>query len=267
MTWAELELLFQRHRHLGTWATYGTVDDGVGRYPLYRFTTPGRRTCTITAGFHGDEQSGPITLARHLPEIAARAAAHDVALTVYPCLNPSGFDACTRYNRLGERPNNDVLRYELADGSVVDELRAPRPFTGFHAQRGGPQETRALIAELERLPAPAAALDLHQDPYISGPLAYAYHFGATTPFLPLIAATEALLPIARGFEVDERLFSDENGLIVLHDASISDWFHRCGTPLVAVVETTTDTPLDVACAVNLLWIRGFIEAAAADPRA
>ena len=63
-------------------------------------------------------------------EMAGRAAAlagglseRDIALAIYPCVNPSGFEAHTRYNVTGEHPNNDFLRYETTPGTWRGELR------------------------------------------------------------------------------------------------------------------------------------------------
>ncbi|TNF27171.1 MAG: hypothetical protein EP329_19920 [Deltaproteobacteria bacterium] len=260
MKWNELEAGLRAHAPLGTLDTYGEVRDSEGRYPLLRFRTPGSRPCVITAGWHGDEQSGPISLLEHLPEVVDHARAHDVALTVYPCLNPSGFDAFSRYNRNGERPNNWLIDYELPDGRVVGELRTVVPYTRTLLRTVGPAETLAILAELERLPtAPIGALDLHQDPYFDGHLAYAYAFGDPAPYIALIAETERIVPIARSHEVDDHTFSDEHGLVYLHDGSITDYFVRRGTLYNAVVETTTDTDMTLACQVNRVWMRGFID--------
>lgn len=261
MRFDELERLLRRHAVLGALETYGEQDDGLGRYPLLRLTTPGRVVCLITAGFHGDEQAGPITLAHHLAEVVDYAAARDVGLRVYPCINPSGFDAFTRYSRRGERPNNDCMRYELPGGALAGEVRGAAPFVAIHPHRGGPQETRALVTDLLGV-VPAAALDLHQDPYISGPVTYAYTFGPSGPFLPLLAASEAHVPAARSREVDVGVHTDPDGLIALHDGSVTDWMWRQGVPFTAALETTTDTPAGPRDAVNLIWIRGFIELAA-----
>ena len=260
MKWTELESGLRAHVALGVLDTYGTVSDAEGSYPLVRFRTPGRVLCVITAGFHGDEQAGPISILKHLPEVVAYARERDVALAVYPCLNPSGFDACTRYNRDGERPNNDFIRYELADGRLIGEMPRPVPYTRIHVKHDGPAETRAIVAEFERLAAPpAGALDLHQDPYFDGHLAYAYAFGDPAPYVALMTETERLLPVARSHEVDVATHADEHGLVYLHDGSITDYFVRRGTPYTAVVETTTDTDMAIACQVNLVWMRGFID--------
>ncbi|MCA9516992.1 MAG: succinylglutamate desuccinylase/aspartoacylase family protein [Myxococcales bacterium] len=265
MTWHELEPALRRHAHLGTLDTYGEVEDEAGRYPLLRFRTPGRVELLITAGFHGNEQAGPISLAEHLPEIVEYAASQQVGLRIYPCVNPSGFDAFTRYNRNGEKPNNDVLRYELADGTILDMMRTPRQYARIHAQRGGPAETRAIVDEILTVPTPVGALDLHQDPYFAGPLAYAYAFGDLEPYAGLMEMCEPLVHVAKDREVDDDVHADENGLVVLHDGSISDWFTRRGSKHVAVVETTTDTPMGLACAVNLVWVKGFIDLCAIEP--
>jgi hypothetical protein len=252
---------FAAHHRLAQLRPFASVVEGEDTYDLLYAEIPGGRTLTITAGFHGDEVAGPLTLLEHLPDIAAHARLHGVGLRIYPCLNPSGFTDGTRYNRTGEQPNNDLLRYQLPDGGWVGELRDGQPFTRFEPYRGGPKETRALLAELERAPAPDAALDLHQDPWLEGELSYAYTFGARGPYLPLAAATDAVVPLARQTEVDEDdgAFSDADGLIELHDGSVTDYFFRRGVPYTAALETTTRTPLGRAHEVNLIWIRGFIE--------
>ena len=87
------------------------------------------QTVLITAGFHGDEKAGPLTLLEHAAEIVDYAAARGVGLSIYPCVNPSGFEAHTRYNISGERPNNDFLRYEIEPGLWCGELRAGQAFS------------------------------------------------------------------------------------------------------------------------------------------
>src|SRR5947208_9946111 len=125
--------------------TFGNVVEGGREYPLVGLTSSGARSVVITAGFHGDEKAGPLTLLEHVSEIVAYAAERDVALAIYPCVNPSGFEAHTRYNVTGERPNNDFLRYETKPGSWRGELRDGEPFLRVVQARDGlPKETAAL---------------------------------------------------------------------------------------------------------------------------
>jgi predicted deacylase len=252
---------FWRHQHLAAIRAFATVSEGGEPHELLHAETAGARTLTITAGFHGDETAGPLTLLEHFPEIAAHARARGVGLRVYPCLNPSGFTDDTRYNRSGEAPNNDLLRYLLPDGRWVGELAPGQAFERFEVFTGGPKETQALRAELEQASTPDGALDLHQDPWLEGELSYAYIFGPRAPYLPLVAATEAVVPLARGVLVDEDdgARSDQDGLIELHDGSVTDYFFRRGVPYTAALETTTRTPVGRAHEVNLIWIRGFID--------
>src|SRR5205085_10126972 len=128
------------------------VEDRGVVYPLMRVRTEGRARLVVTAGFHGNEIAGPLTLARYLPEIVEHAWKREVGLAIYPCVNPSGFDAHTRYNQSGEHPNNDFLRYILPDGEVADVLDPGQPYLRHELFRGGPAETRALRAELETQP-------------------------------------------------------------------------------------------------------------------
>ena len=110
--------------------SYGSVLEDGGPFPLLAAHSPGKRSAIITAGFHGDEKAGPLTLLDHVAEIVAYAVERDVALHIYPCINPSGFEAHTRYNLSGERPNNDFLRYETEPDSWRGELRPGQSFLG-----------------------------------------------------------------------------------------------------------------------------------------
>ena len=252
--------------------TYGTVLETGRTYPLVGLRLPGPRPVVITAGFHGDEKAGPRTILDHTPEIVAYAAERGVGLTVYPCVNPSGFEDHTRYNASGERPNNDFLRYELAPGVWRGELYDGQSFTRIvPASHGLPKETAALARALDAGPTPVAALDLHQDNFIHGAMFYAYVFGDFAAYRPLLARSGSLVPVLRstivdsGHEPGSDVRADAEGFIICHDGSITDRFHRAGVPYTAAIETTTETPADLADQINLIWIRGFIDLAAALP--
>src|ERR1700744_3876698 len=172
--------------------SYGSVLEGGRELELSGLHLPGPRTVLITAGFHGDEKAGPLTLVEHVVEIADYAAARNVGLRIYPCVNPSGFEAHTRYNVSGERPNNDFLRYETAPGVWAGELHREQTFLRIAAAAEGvPQETAALARALDAEPVPQAALDLHQDNFIPGALFYAYVFGDFEAYRPLMARVAA----------------------------------------------------------------------------
>jgi predicted deacylase len=252
---------FMAHKAIAEVRTFATLVEGGVPHPLLVASTPGRRALLITAGFHGDEVAGPLTLVEHLPEIVEHARKVDVALRIYPSVNPSGFTDLTRYNRSGESPNNDFIRYEV-DGQWVDALPAGATFTRWKLQTGGPKETRALIGQLEEMPTPDAALDIHQDPWLGGHWSYAYTFGPRAPYLPLVAATDQILPVTRKRQVDEDVRTDGDGLIELHDGSVTDYLFRRGVPVTSALETTTHAPLPLCHQVNLTWIHGFLDLAA-----
>jgi predicted deacylase len=248
------------HAELGE---YGAVQEGGRSYPLFRLIVPGGpRQLVITAGFHGEEPAGPLTLMEHFPEVADYARSRGVGLRVYPCLNPSGFEDGTRYNRSGEKPNNDFIRYEVSPGQWVDELREGQRFDRWVLYDGGPKETRAIRAELAKLPAPDAALDIHQDNYIQITATYAYVFGPLAAYRPMVKASSKHAKVAIRFAVDDHHKTDECGLIVAHDGSVSDYYMRRGVPYTAALETTTLTPMPQCHAVNLIWVKGFIDLAA-----
>lgn len=250
------------HRRIVEVREFGRVAEGGDEYPLLHAQTKGARTLLITAGFHGDETAGPLTLLGRLDEIVDHARARDVGLEIFPCLNPSGFTDGTRYNRSGERPNNDFLRYEIDAGKWAGELQPGQSFLRHELHREGPKETRAVRAELEALATPDAALDIHQDPWLGGEQTYAYTFGASDAYRPLVAASGSILSVARDTEVDDNVHTDADGLVRHHDGSITDWMFRRSVRFTAALETTTTSPLDHAHRVNLAWILGFIDLAA-----
>src|SRR5260370_36881591 len=148
-------------RGLGTTDACGVVVAAGGAYALLAAAdaagAAAGRSVVITDGFHGDEKAGPLTLLAHAAELFAYAEARGVGLRLYPCVNPSGFEAHTRYNVGGERPNNDFLRYEIAPGVWPRELHAGESALAWRAHDAGPKETLALARELALGPVPTAA--------------------------------------------------------------------------------------------------------------
>lgn len=244
---------------------YGSVRENGRDYPLLTLTTEGSRELVVTAGFHGEEPAGPLTLLESFGELAEEAGRHDVALRVFPCVNPSGFEAGHRYNASGENPNNDFIRYEVSPGVIAEEVLSGQPFVRWLPYTETPKETRALYAELSRLPAPAGALDLHQDDWVKAQCLYAYYFGDEAPYRALVEESLAYAKKGVHFAVHNKLRTNRHGLIVHHDGSNSDWFHRRGVPYVAVLETSTVTPPEKSHAINRLWVKGLIRLVAARP--
>ncbi|XXF76685.1 hypothetical protein P2318_27055 [Myxococcaceae bacterium GXIMD 01537] len=253
------------HASVAEVAEYGRVTEGGQDYPLLRLTVPGPRWLVITSGFHGEEPAGPLTLAESFVDIATYARSRGVGLRVYPCINPSGFEDGTRYNRSGEKPNNDFLRYEVTPGVWWGERARGESFVRWVLYDGGPRETRALRGDLSRFVPPDAALDIHQDNYLAQVATYAYTFGDSAAYRPLMEAASRHATVLRDQKVDDVNTSDADGLIAYHDGSITDWYVRQDVPYTAALETTTRTPMKDAHAINLIWIRGFIDLAARAP--
>ena len=260
------EYVAQFRRAAGTAkvSEYGVVEELGRQWPLLKLQTPGRARLVITAGFHGEEPAGPLTCLHHLEQILECARARDVAVTIYPCINPSGFEGGHRYNASGEQPNNDFLRYETEGGIIKGELAPAEPFVRWFLYDGGPKETRAVRADLERSPTPHAAIDLHQDAWVRRPCHYAYIFGPREPFEALVRQSVPFAKAAVHLTVYENKLTDGCGLIVDHDGSISDYFQRRGTKWVATLETSTVTPLERSEQVNLLWVKAFVDLAAGE---
>lgn len=115
----------------------------------------------------GDEPAGPWAL---LELIEARALDGRFRYRIWPCTNPTGFDARTREN---------------ADGVDVNRT--------FGAEGGSP-EARAVLAAI-RGQSFALSLDLHEDCDAAG--FYCYEYGGGTIGRAVVAALDA-----RGFPID-----------------------------------------------------------------
>src|SRR5690606_150985 len=152
--------------------------------------------------------------------------------------------------------------YEVAPGTWKGELAQGEPFLRWVLYDGGPKETRAVREDIDRFPPPAAALDIHQDNYLHAAATYAYTFGDSAAYRPMMELAAGHAAVIRNQWVDEHHVTDADGLIVFHDGSVTDYFMRRGVPYTAALETTTHTPLAASHAVNLIWIRGFIKLAA-----
>ncbi len=87
----------------------------------------------LVAGVHGDEPDGILAALESARRFSRTAQlVSNYALTIYPCVNPVGYERMTRENGAGKDLNREFFR-ESREGEVVmleGELRA-HEFTGF----------------------------------------------------------------------------------------------------------------------------------------
>jgi predicted deacylase len=256
---------------------YGAVWEAGKAYPLVCIDAPAARTLVVTAGFHGEEPAGPLMFAQHAGEVIDYARKRDVGLRVYPCINPSGFEAGQRYNLSGEKPNNAVIEYEIEQGRWIGELPPGVPEASSRLlKQGWAKETWALVQDLivarPPHPAPLALLDLHQDDEAPSGATYAYVFGGRIPYEHLMGTVELSgLGKALAFtQVDGRvqdshvIITDRSGLCEYHDGTISAWAWSLGGAVyTATLETSSQSPAERAVGINRLWVKGFIDLVAA----
>ena len=228
---------------------YGTVVEEGGRFRSSACAARARGRGDH-GGFHGDEKAGPLTLLAHAAELVDYAARAASGCGIYPCINPSGFEAHTRYNMSGERPNNDFLRYEIAPGVWCGELRegetfcsvAPGPATASPRRRRRwrgswtrPASRRArwtctrTTSSMARCSTPTSSATAPL-PAAAGAVGGAGPDPAQQP-----SSTPGTSPAATSAPT-------RRGSSSAHDGSITDRFYRAGVPYTAAIETTTETP-------------------------
>ncbi len=144
----------------------------------------------IAAGVHGDEPAGPWAL---LDLVETRSLDDRFAYRIWPCTNPTGFDAGTREN---------------ADGCDVN-----RTF----GRGGGSPEAKAMLAA-NRDRAFLLSLDLHEDRDARG--FYCYEYGEGEIGSAVLAALDGagfpIEPLDDGFDagpLDARVCRRERGRI------------------------------------------------------
>jgi predicted deacylase len=233
----------------------------------------------IRAGIHGDEVAGPLTILQHFNRIFDYAHKRGVKLIVYPLGNPAGFDARQRYNndsREGSAPNNDFVRYELKNGQFVDDIGRGARFNRWYWSSDRrlnlklPAETALMHQLLKRDPLEmiVACLDLHQDNIspIKEAAAYHYAFGDLSVYGRIVEAVGKTVPILANRLISagqtSGMRTNREGFITRHDGTLGDLMHRLGVKHAVTPETTGKTPLDKACRVNWIWVKGIIDLAA-----
>ena len=243
-----------------------------------RFITPTDKIILISAGIHGEEIAGPITLLKYLNIIIDQVHGNGLRVIIYPIINPLGFEKGTRH-RPGIKHDeegvdtNNFLRYILDDGTITDDLKEENVFKEWIWSSDDrlnlklPEETKLLhfLLKQEPLNQVVAAIDLHQD-YLTRdapPAAYHYIYGDGKVYSEIYKKIEKITPLLSNKLIDAGytnggMKSDENGSIIRYDGSLSDLLQRIGAKNVVTVETTGKTPLEKACLVNLEWILGMI---------
>src|SRR3989344_1993802 len=198
-------------------------------------------TFLLTAGIHGTEVAGPLTIYNHFPEILKMTRAAELKLVCYPLMNPAGYDNGTDRNpdepKLG---NNDFLRYRQFDGTWTWDhppggcanggwLWSSDPVVGIQL----PAETLVMheFLKQEDWANIKVALDIHQD-YLTPDLpdgAYHYTFNDVSRYEGIIDNIGELTTVLGnhkfGYDRDNPeafVLSDKNGCIpYFHDGSLS----------------------------------------------
>lgn len=198
------------------------ADPATGVFALHREIGAPRRRVYLSAGIHGDEPAGPLALERLLTEDRWPAG---LALTLCPCLNPTGFPNATRENAAGLDLNRDYLHPKTA-------------------------EIRDHVAWLDRQPAYDLTLCLHEDWEAHG--FYLYELnpdGRPSLAEVIVAAAGEVCPIDSSPLIDGRE-TDAPGIIrpAIDPASRPEWpeafyllHHK--TRLSYTLESPSDWPM------------------------
>ena len=240
---------------------------------------PTDKVILISAGLHGEEIAGPITLLKYLSMIIDYIHANNLRVIIYPNINPFGFEDGVRCNIDSDYDNNvgdpnDFLRYSLWDGTITDDLKEKNDYKEWFWSSDEMlnlsllAETKLMHILLRKDPLSQviAAIDLHQD-YITqnvSAAAYQYLYGDFSVYSSILQRIGRIVPLLSNSYIDAGysnggLMSDAYGCLIRYDGSLSDLMQRMGVRYSVTVETTGATPLNKACEVNLTWILGITD--------
>jgi protein MpaA len=207
-------------------------------FALKRVSGAPQRRIYLSTGIHGDEPAGPLAVERLLAE---NRWPGDVALTVCPCLNPTGFTLNSRENFSGIDLNRDYLR----------------PVS---------PEVRSHVAWLENQPEFDLTLCLHEDWEAHG--FYLYELNPDQkPSLAarMVAAAAESCPVDDSPEIDGRP-TVAPGIVrpVIDLAARIDWpeaFYllQHKTRQSYTLEAPSDWPLHVRVEVLVRAVRAALE--------
>lgn len=238
-------------------------------YKLYKIiiNNKSNKTLIITAGFHGEEFNGPISLLGILEDIIKYSRKKKVNLIIYPCINPSGFDLRKRYNASDEKLSNDLMHYEIKRGVWKGIIRQNEKFLRFKIITPNTKEAKELLKDLMKQKVPAAYLDIHQDDELPQCDFYAYPYGSMSIYRKIMKKLDKfsircrnvkpLMFDEKGLEFNDTI--DNEGFILTSDGTLNDLYFRLGTKYSLTAETWTKTPLETVERINKTWILGLID--------
>lgn len=174
----------------------------------------------LVAGIHGDEPDGILAAIEFARRFAlATELLSTYSLTIYPCINPVGYERMTRENGNGKDLNREFQRgSHEAEVTVMEAELRKREFTGFISGHSDYESfgtyayaTGAVISERLAKPALFQASDIipiNTDPIIDGHRA---HYGIINTKFP-----GSLGPLTKGKAEPFDITIETPNLFALH---------------------------------------------------
>lgn len=207
----------------------------------------------LRAGIHGTEPEGPEFLKTNLQKIVNYVHQRKIGLIIIPVGNPSGLEAGTEYNVLGQKENNCHVKTKRINYPV-------------------PEETKLmdwlLVQWLKKENRPIrGVIDFHSetDP-VSPPSkegTYCYVNKKDKKFLAIIKKIAQFAPVLKNTEVvnfgSAKAVTDENGLVVFADGSLTDYLSSQGVDRCLVPEVMAGMNMKQVSKIYWTWLAGVVE--------
>ena len=234
--------------------------------PILVMDLPGDPYVVVVTGQHGEEQAGPLLLARRGRELFDHARSLGIGLRVYPCVNPEGFDRKARRDLEHDTHANSFIQYQFG-GKWVNELRPGDVPEAMRRCEMQAPETSSLYDDLVPWAAvhhPVALLDLHQDSLLKGGQVFAYVAAHRREYERMLAGAGvpfASKKLQNSSWSSIEVSTDPWGMATVRDGSVSDWADRAGIHFSLATEASAKN-LASAIGVEKRIVVGLLELAA-----
>lgn len=206
--------------------------DKTEKYPIHIVTIPssvGKTNVCITAGIHGDEIAGPLSILTYLTKFKP-SSIPSATIHFIPLINPIGFDRNIRT----DEHNNDLNRNFFERKLLLI------------------QEKLITYMDLIR---PSYVLTLHEDVDLMDFYMYAPYYPPPLIHKQLLKIAQKHFPILN----DKHIYKDTNyhGIVVEHGknkTAFEDWLIKQGIVNTVCIETPGLQPLDkrISCDMDLM---------------
>lgn len=207
----------------------------------------------LRAGIHGTEPEGPLFLSQNLGWIVDYTHKRNTGLIIIPVGNPSGLEVGTEYNILGQKENNCHVKSVRINYPVPEEAK----LMDLLLDKWLKKEHRPI----------RGVIDFHSETDPVKPFVregtYCYVDKIDEKYLAILKRIEKFAPVLKNTSVvnfgPAKAWTDENGLVVFADGSLTDYLSSQGVDRCIAPEVITGMKMAQFSKIYWTWLTGVTD--------